>query len=90
MITVGLVKELTYISVTLHTDVQATIEALGHEVVLGISKGYLSVHYAGEYIWRESVSEDSLFGIESCDSIARIITCISNNDNSWEKYKYIE
>ena len=54
--------------------------------------GWLTVWSGTETIWRERVDgPTSNFGVESCDAISRILTCIRNKDDSWRtRYRYIE
>ena len=46
-------------------------------------QGIFKLWYKGVQIWEESVVEDSFFGVESVDTISRIITCIDNGDVNW-------
>jgi hypothetical protein len=94
MITVGLVNELAFLASTFKREVKVEI-TLGAESITTLTidpKGLLNAHYKGYHIWQETVYGDaSFFGVESCDSISRIMACIDNNDNTWrEKYYYRE
>lgn len=100
MITVGLVKELYFISKVLKETYCLSVfpqDSNGSllnnlKLVLNITpEGELTVWYKGIIIWKEKVDgDDSFFGVESCDTISRIIACINNKDFSWkEKYPYI-
>lgn len=42
------------------------------------------------HIWNESVLEDGLFGVESCDTLSRIIYCIDHGQPWQDKYYYNE
>jgi hypothetical protein len=87
MITIGLVKELFYISVALHTDVKVELETdFNTPIILKIHKNVLDVTYKGYHIWNETVEGDtSFFGLESCDTISRIVAALNGND--WETAK---
>lgn len=83
MITIGLVKELYFISSVLNTSFDFFI---GHpdsqySILLRVKDKVLEIQYAGQWIWKETIEGDtSYFGVESCDTISRIITSINNND----------
>lgn len=95
MITVGLVKELYFISKILNREYKIQINPIwdGFSVAklleININPGgLLKVYYQTHHIWAEQVEgEGSFFGVESCDSISRIINCIDNN-SPWEKYSF--
>jgi hypothetical protein len=102
VITVGLIKELYYLSFistqTLHFEM-SSVEFNGwvlkpNQTLKIVIKpdGILDIFYKENHIWHESVDgELSFFGVESCDTISRIMSCIDNNDSSWkEKYYYNE
>jgi len=45
------------------------------------------ISYEGRKIWEENIyGEANWFGIESCDSIARIISCIDKGEPWQESY----
>lgn len=93
MITVGLVKELYFIAHVTQTPVLCDIKLGGgfSPVSLTISHdGLLEAAYKGQTIWREHVEGDgSYFGIESCDTISRILACIDNGSD-WTQYRWEE
>lgn len=89
MITVGLIKELQFISLVLKTPISLTFYLL-YDLNLQIDNNILKLTYHHKTIWIENISDNGMFGIESCDSISRIINCIDNNDDSWTKYRYLE
>lgn len=90
MITVGLIKELFYISTVFKKEISSIIEIDRHTIMLTVANSFLTVRYKGHWIWREKIEGDtSMFGIESCDAISRIISCIDNN-SPWEQYRFIE
>lgn len=93
MITVGLIKELFYISVFFQNTIETSIKmADGYSPVNVVVTpiGKLTVFYKDQKIWSETISgETNMFGVESCDSIARIIVCIDNNTD-WSQYKWQE
>jgi hypothetical protein len=85
MVTVGLVKELFFISRVLNDTFYLKLfkgELQDNELCLKMEpNAALTVYYQGYEIWREIVEGDtSFFGVESCDSISRIIACIDNGD----------
>ena len=90
MITLGLVRELYFISHVLKTDISFEISSssLQRILTLKIRDKTLNVWYGGVHIWREVIEgESSFFGIESCDTISRIIACINNN-SPWDQYRW--
>lgn len=93
MITVGIVQELNYISQTLNIPVKTIISMpLAKEpLYIYISNNYFELQYNNQKIWKEEIfSPSSMFGIESCDSIAKIIYMIDNNIEEWRDIVYIE
>ena len=89
MITVGLIKELEYIQKYTKNPVFITFH-LKSKLDVVINDGYMNVYYKDKHIWGESVNEDSMFGIESCDSISRILACIDSGNIGWQEYSYFE
>lgn len=91
MITIGLIKELFFIALATKQDIKVTLH-LKRDLELYIkTNGKLSVYYNENYIWNELVEgNNSMFGVESCDAISRIINCLDNNDEGWKKYSYRE
>lgn len=93
MITVGLIQELRFISDSFKTPISSLITcgATTRPIIVKIQEGILKVDYGNDYIWKEDIaSVSSMFGIESCDSIARIIYSIDNNIPDWQKMCYFE
>jgi hypothetical protein len=94
MITVGLIRELHFIACmtgrVVLIDFQLGTD--GNKLQLEVNENTLFVYYFNNKIWEETLSgADSGFGIESCDNISRIVSCIDTGDASWEeKYKYIQ
>jgi len=76
MITVSLIKELEFVSSIYGGKLQASIK-MGEgipEVKIQIEKSKLTIFFLNKTIWQESISEaSSNFGIESCETIARIM-----------------
>src|SRR5438046_5669703 len=94
MLTVGIIKEYFFVAKicnkTIHGDLNFED---GFSIYFKITPaGILDVYYNDIHIWNELVEgETSFFGVESCDSISRIIACIRNKDDSWkEKYYFNE
>jgi hypothetical protein len=93
MITVGLVQELKFISDAFKTPISSIISCgvTTRPIIVKIQNGILEVNYGNDYIWKEDVSSAaSMFGIESCDSIARIVYSIDNNIADWQKMCFFE
>jgi hypothetical protein len=97
MITVGLAKELYFISKV--TNQEYTVQLypsprensiLSQILTLKIKPtGQMDIYYRDKHIWRETVEgETSFFGIESCDSISKIIQAIYAGDSSWKDKFY--
>lgn len=93
MLTVGLAKELYFIAHHFQSplDVELKLHSLPHVLKLKIDvEGQLDVYYGEHHIWHEKIEGDlSFFGVESCDTISRIIACI-NNGTSWYHYRWRE
>jgi len=88
MINAGIVQELDFMSEHYKSEVTVSISCKGKETKLDFKEGRVTITYQGAEIWRETVyGEATWFGIESCDRIHKIVTCIDNNDDSW-KQKY--
>lgn len=95
MITVGLIKELLFISEALKTPVDVTLQTqIAEPIYIKIYNKVLEVYYGndGVRIWRETIDGDaSMFGVESCDTLARIIHCWQKGDKeSAKKMLFIE
>lgn len=82
MITVGLVKELAWISSALKSDVSVTLFAGGGEpLYISVIREILEVQWRTHVIWKEKISGDtSFFGVESCDAISRIVACLESGN----------
>lgn len=102
MFTVGLVKELAFIALQKGQKVLCTI---GYDNIFETDKleivitpdMIMSLYFydnrnsQSHFIWREKVDgDDSFFGIESADTVSRIISCIQNNDSSWKEKYFFE
>ena len=91
MLTVGLVKELYFLAHVLNDTLTVDFKfgRFPHLLKIKINTaGDMDVFYGEQHIWYEKVEGDtSFFGIESCDTISRIIACI-NNGTSWEYLKW--
>ena len=88
-LTVGIIRELFYISLVLKREVYVTFH-LNNPLDINIQNGFLNLKYKDIKIWRENLSgADSNFGIESCDQISRIINCIDANDENYKKYIHV-
>lgn len=91
MITVGLVRELYFISSFLKSEMTSTVSIGGRNLKLLINQqALLEVFYQDIKIWQETIDGPaSLFGVESCDTIARIMTCI-DNETDWKDHAWVE
>jgi len=93
MITVGLIKELQFISSSLKTPLLLTIASTSFpNITVQIENETLTLTYLGHLIWREKVLGDSsFFGVESCDTIARIMVLLKNHQiNEAKELFYLE
>lgn len=93
MITTGLVKEFQYIATVFKCKmtVEINVPEIGiANLWLTVTNDVLEVNYGPHKIWREKIDDNSFFGIESCDTISRIISCINNNDPTWKDYILLE
>ena len=90
-ITVGIIKELYFISKVLNLPVEVTFKSpVKHPLYVRVYNNILDVEYNSIPIWKETIEGDvSFFYIESCDSIARIIVCIDNG-SPWQQYRWNE
>jgi hypothetical protein len=82
MITVGLIRELDYLSRMLSTPVDVILTSLVcNPIHIKVNLGVLDIEYCDKHIWHEEIeSSVNMFGVESCDTISRIITCLDNGD----------
>ena len=92
MVTVGLVKEILFISEYFKSPIETEIKGFTNSFIkLRIENRILDIWYENNHIWHELIDgELSFFGIESCDSIARCISCLDNKDLNWKKYIYVD
>lgn len=93
MITVGLVQELNYVSQALGVSVKASISIplAKEQLFIKIENNWLFLSYSSKEIWKEEIfSPSSMFGIESCDSVSKIIYMIDNNIEEWKEMVYFE
>ena len=89
MITVGLVKELEFMSRALEQDISILVWIGKRKMGIETSENRVVVSYGGEVIWDENVyGEGNWFGIESCDTIYRIIKCIDDEEPWREKHEW--
>ncbi len=89
MITVGIVKELEFMSRVLRQDVSTLVWVGRRKIGIETSENRVVISYGGEIIWDENVyGEGNWFGIESCDTIYRIIKCIDDEEPWREKHEW--
>jgi len=92
MITVGLIKEILFISEVLKTPLDVLIQTNRTKLPLKIlvKDSILDIWYAENHIWNESLSEGiTMFGIESVSTIFEIILLIDNGA-PWKHLVYQE
>lgn len=93
MITVGLINELIFISDAFKSPISVSVKVdkINHPILLAIDGDFLNLEYNGAAIWSEDIkSPSSLFGVESCDTIARILFHIDAGDEAWKDMCYKE
>ena len=93
MITVGLIKELQFISEALKTPVKVCLGCgeIKSTLNIEIKNDIFEAWYLGYRIWNENIKDDiSMFGVESCDAIAKIIFGIDIGSESWRELVYLE
>lgn len=89
MITVGAVRELAYMSQHVGVVLRVSIDISGRRLELEIEENSVKIDYEGQKIWEENIyGEGNWFGIESCDTISRIVTCIDKGEPWREKYSW--
>lgn len=91
-ITVGLVKELFFVSEMLKTPIDVLIQTNRTKLPLKISvrDAILNIWYSENHIWNESLSEGiTMFGIESVSTIFEIVMLIDNGA-PWKHLMYQE
>ena len=91
MITVSLVYELQFVAKHFDSPLTASLQFRGcSPVTLLVTSDELEVRYQQELIWKEKiVGPESNFGVESVDTIARIINAI-DTDQPWkDKFPHI-
>jgi hypothetical protein len=94
MLTIGLAKEMFFVAHVLGDSFYFKIfkgEKQDNEMCVKMTpEGRMTVWYQGKEIWQEVIDgPESFFGIESCDTIARIVACIDNG-TSWDQYRWKE
>ena len=94
MITVGICKEIFFLARVFNHQCTVTISGPSKHLynIRVYPNGVMDVWYRANHIWNESVGDESYFGVESCDSISRIVACIDHDEygDSWKKYYYNE
>jgi hypothetical protein len=87
-ISVGLIREMEFISTFLKIPVHFTFH-LKYNLDIFIKDKKMELKYNNIPIWKENVLPDGMFGLESCDSISRLINAYDNSGD-WKKYCYFE
>lgn len=85
IITVGICKELGYIAKISGSYTTAILQSDPWvKLKIGVSNSLMmEIWYNDIKIWAESLDDSNMFGIESIDSISRIISCLDNKDQTW-------
>ena len=92
MLTVSFVNEIQFIAKHFNVPVSVDLKLGQSEPLnLALDNDVLSIKFFGELIWEEKVvGVGSNFGVESCDTIYRIMQMVAAGDNTWkEKYPHI-
>ena len=89
MITVGAVRELAFMSQHVGHPLYVSIYVADKLMGLKVEENDVWISYQGEEIWNENIyGEGNWFGIESCDTISRIIECIDKGEPWREKHEW--
>lgn len=92
-ITIGIIQELHFVAKSLHTSVVAALKTdlIQQPIFVKIDGDILEITYDSKQIWRENLRQpQSMFGVESCSEIAKIVFLIDNKNSDWQKHIYIE
>jgi len=85
MITVGVVREIAYMSQRVGEPLYISMHLADKLFGLKVEENKVWISYQGQAIWEENIyGEGNWFGIESCDTIARIVDLI-DNDEPWQE-----
>ena len=94
MITIGLINELKFISEALKSPISIDLQTdrVKEKIFVKIKDKFLDIWYMNNHIWTETLKEStSMFGIESCDNIAKIIWMIDSGDKeNWKRLSFYE
>ena len=92
MLTLGICREILYIAKIFKKSFFFTLAGKDNDAIqVNVTPTeMIDVWYKNQHIWNESMSEDGFFGIESLDTISRIIYCIDRNEPWQDKYYYNE
>jgi hypothetical protein len=89
MITVGVVRELAYISQHAEKPLYVAMDMDGKYVSLRVEENSIRVSYQAQLIWEENIyGEGNWFGVESCDEIKKIMDCVDNGEPWIEKHSW--
>ncbi len=87
MITVGVIRELEFMAKAVNSDMYVVIQIANKKLSMKIWDNQVIINYEGQKIWEENIyGEGNWFGIESCDSVSRIIHCIDKGEPWQEAY----
>jgi hypothetical protein len=94
MITIGLINELKFIAESLKSPVSMELKTnrVKEKIIVKIENDFLDIWYMDNHIWTETLKEStSMFGIESCDNIAKIIWMIDSGDKeNWRRFSFYD
>ena len=89
MITVGVIRELEFMARAVDSGMYVIMQIANKNISMKIWDNNVIINYEGQKIWEENVyGEANWFGIESCDSVARIINCIDKGESWQESYEW--
>ena len=91
MITVSIVYELQFVAKHFCSTLTACLQLKDRSpVTLSVTSDELEVRYQQELIWKEKiVGPESNFGVESVDTIARIMNAIDTGQPWKDKFPHI-
>ena len=87
-LTIGLVREMEFLSTYAKKPVHFTFHLVS-DLEIKINNKILDLSYNNIPIWKENISIDGMFGLESVSHIYKIINLIDNGEE-YGKYCYFE
>lgn len=93
MISVSLCREISFLAKGTNSKIRAEISSpsLKHSISLVAEGNYINVSYNQFLIWTEKILvPESNFGIESIQTILRIMFLIDKGDSSYKQFVFTE